>query len=82
MTRLTQKIDGRYVAQDPEAAAQKLGKIEDLYESMLAERDGLAEKVARLRSEDKTKSASFRQFLGEKLMLETLLARFRIWDAD
>ncbi|HNW04196.1 MAG TPA: hypothetical protein PLP20_00740 [Oscillospiraceae bacterium] len=82
MTRLTQKIDGRYVAKDPEAAAQKLGRTEDLYESMLAERDGLCEKIARLRAEDKTKSASFRQFLGEKLMLETLLARFRIWDAD
>lgn len=82
MTRLTQKIDGHYVAPDPVAAVQKLGRTEDFYESLLEERDGLAEKVARLRSEEKTKSASFRQFLGEKLMLETLIARFRIRDAD
>lgn len=82
MTRLTQKTDGRYVANDPEAAVQKLGRTEDLYESLLAEREDLREKIARLRAEDKTKSASFRQFLGEKLMLETLIARFHIRDAD
>ncbi|HPR39544.1 MAG TPA: hypothetical protein PKY19_02800 [Oscillospiraceae bacterium] len=82
MTRLTQKSGVRYAAEDPEAAVQKLGKIEDLYDSLLEEQNGLCERIARLRSEEKTKTASFRQLLGEKWMLENLIARFRIRDAD
>jgi hypothetical protein len=82
MTRLTQKADLRYTAEDPDAAVQKLGKIEDLYDSLLEERNGLCERIARLRSDEKTKTASFRQLLGEKWMLENLIARFRIRDAD
>lgn len=82
MIRLTRRIGGRYEAEDPGAAVQKLGRVEDLYESLLEERDGLCEKIERLRSEGKTKTASFRQFLGDKLTLEDLIARFRIRDAD
>ncbi len=82
MTRLTQKIGGSYAAEDSGAAVQKLGRVEDLYESLLEERDGLCKKIERLRSEGKTKTASFSQFLGDKLMLENLIARFRIRDAD
>jgi hypothetical protein len=82
MTRLTQKAGSRYAAEDPEAAVQKLGRTEDLYDSLVEERESLCEKIAQLRAEEKTKTVSFRQLLGEKLILENLIARFRIRGAD
>ena len=56
--------------------AQRLAAYDRLYRELLAERDGVAAKMEALRAEERTKTATYRQLLTNKLTLQNLIARF------
>ncbi len=70
MQRLTQKRpDGRYdTAATPEQLAGRLGRWEDLLDFLERRVEENAAALQRLKREDKTKTARYRELLGQKLM--------------
>ena len=56
--------------------AQRWAAYDRLYRELLAERDGVAAKMEALRAEERTKTATYRQLLTNKLTLQNLIARF------
>ena len=56
--------------------AQRLAAYDRLYRELLAERDGVAAKMEALQAEGRTKTATYRQLLTDKLTLQNLIARF------
>ena len=56
--------------------AQRLAAYDRLYRELLAERDGVAAKMEAPRAEGRTKTATYRQLLTDKLTLQNLIARF------
>lgn len=61
------------------ADEERLAQYDRLYADLLAERDRIASRMAVLRAEDKTKTASFRQLMAEKLTVQTMLGRFEVY---
>ena len=60
-----------------------MGEREEKFESMLRavqlEYDDTLQKMETLKAQDKTKTATYRQLLGEKLMLQNILTRYQIY---
>ena len=54
-------------------------KFEKMLRSIQKEYSDTVTKMERLKAEDKTKTATYRQLLGEKLMLQNLLSRYQIY---
>lgn len=76
MTRLTVRENGVYTAADPDAAIQKLGRLEDMQQ---AEYDKTVAELARLSAAGKTKTVTYRQLFANKLNLMNLLDRFALY---
>ena len=60
-----------------------MSKREEKFEAMLRavqrEYDDIIQKMEKLKAQDKTKTATYRQLLGEKLMLQNILTRYQIY---
>lgn len=60
-----------------------MSQREERFEAMLRgvqqEYDGTLQKMERLKAEGKTKTATYQQLLGEKLMLKNILTRYQIY---
>lgn len=54
-------------------------KFEAMLRSVLQEYDTTAGKLEKIKAEDKTKTATYRQLLGDKLMLQAILTRCKIY---
>lgn len=60
-----------------------MSEREERFEAMLRavqrEYDDTIQKMEKLKAQDKTKTATYRQLLGEKLMLQNILTRYQIY---
>ncbi len=60
-----------------------MGEREEKFEAMLRavqrEYDDTLQKMETLKAQDKTKTATYRQLLGDKLMLQNILTRYQIY---
>ena len=54
-------------------------KFEAMLRSVLQEYDTTVGKLEGLKAADKTKTATYRQLLGDKLMLQAILTRYKIY---
>lgn len=54
-------------------------KFEEMLKSVLREYDTTVQKLEQLKAADKTKTATYRQLLGDKLMLQNILTRYKIY---
>ena len=54
-------------------------KFEKMLQSVLQEYDTTVGKLEELKAADKTKTATYRQLLGDKLMLQNILTRYKIF---
>ena len=54
-------------------------KFEAMLQAIQQEYHTTLEKMERLKAEDKTKTATYRQLLGDKLMLQAILTRCKIY---
>lgn len=79
MQRLTQKTKDGYTAEDQIQAIQRLGRLEDMYESISEEYHRTAEKMEKLAAENKGKTATYRQLFAAKLTLKDLLTRLDLY---
>lgn len=79
MTRLTVRENGVYTTANPDAAIQKLGRLEDMRQALQAEYDKTAAELAKLSAEGKTKTVTYRQLFANKLNLRNLLDRFALY---
>lgn len=76
--RLTQFTPNGYQLKEGQqlsAALEKLGKLEDLYDSLLSEQENIEQKMAVLRAQGKQKTVAFRQLMADKFQLIALLTR-------
>ena len=64
---------------DEKKAVERLGRYEDMYAAALEELEKTAEKLERLKAENKTKTVAFRQLLGDKLRLTEIVGRIELW---
>lgn len=69
---LTQQEDG-YTGK----AADRLAAYEDLYTSLLQERDKIEERLALLRAEGKQSTIQFKQMIAQKLTNNNILMLYR-----
>lgn len=79
--RLTKKENAGYVLAentDADAAIEKLGKLEDMYDRLLAEYEKTEAQLQALKEKDKTKSVTYHQQFANKLKLKELIGRFEI----
>ena len=79
--RLTRKENEAYVLtenMDVELAIEKLGKLEDMYDRLLAEYENTETQLQTLKEQGKAKSVTYRQQLANKLKLKELIGRFEI----
>lgn len=58
-------------------AAAKLCRLEDFADTILREYTAAADQLSAFRAQDKTKTARFRELLGEKLLLSQILVRLK-----
>ena len=58
---------------------EREAKFEAMLQSVLQEYDSTVEKLEQLKAADKTKTATYRQLLGDKLMLQNILTRYRVF---
>ncbi len=73
--RLTTPCENGYrLDDDPQAAAEKLGRLEDLCEELPAQQLAIHEKMEALRSQGKEKSCQFRELMVQKLNNSMLIA--------
>lgn len=75
MERLTKKEGDNYVL-SPESytvAVQRLGKMEDMLEQLLAEKDEIASQLEAQRNAGKEKSVRFRELFARKLTVMNTL---------
>ena len=76
MERLTRPAGtGCYTTDQPEAALTRLGRWEDLYETLEQELAHASGEMARLAAAGKEKSAAYRQHFANKLTLTAFLSR-------
>ena len=54
-------------------------KFEAMLQAVQREYDDTIQKMEKLKAQDKTKTATYRQLLGEKLMLQNILTRYQIY---
>lgn len=54
-------------------------RFEKMLQSVLQEYDTTVGKLEELKAADKTKTATYRQLLGDKLMLQNILTRYKIF---
>ena len=54
-------------------------KFEAMLRAVQREYDDTIQKMEKLKAQDKTKTATYRQLLGEKLMLQNILTRYQIY---
>lgn len=79
--RLTRKENEAYVLTentDAEAAIEKLGKLEDMYDRLLAEYENTETQLQTLKEQGKAKSVTYHQQFANKLKLKELIGRFEI----
>lgn len=79
--RLTKQENAGYVLAentDADAAIEKLGKLEDMYDRLLAEYEKTEAQLQTLKEKDKTKSVTYHQQFANKLKLKELIGRFEI----
>lgn len=79
--RLTRKENGIYVLTentDDEVVIEKLGKLEDMYDRLLAEYKNTEVQLKTLKEQGKTKSVTYHQQFANKLKLKELIGRFEI----
>lgn len=79
--RLTKQENAGYVLAentDTDAAVQKLGKLEDMYDRLLAEFEKTEAQLQALKEKDKTKSVTYHQQFANKLKLKELIGWFEI----
>lgn len=79
--RLTKQENAGYVLAentDADAAVQKLGKLEDMYDRLLAEYEKAEAQLQTLKEKDKTKSVTYHQQFANKLKFKELIGRFEI----
>lgn len=82
MDRMTVKTNKTYElagGADEKKAVERLGRYEDMYAAALEELEKTAEKLERLKTENKTKTVAFRQLLGDKLRLTEIVGRIELW---
>ena len=84
MERLTQKLPkGGYQAKaDAYSVLERLGRLEDLYDALTAERDKIAARMEELRGQGKVKTAAYQQNMAHKLMLQGLMDRMDIYAGE
>lgn len=79
--RLTKQENAGYVLTentDADAAIEKLGKLEDMYDRLLAEYEKTEAQLQTLKEKDKTKSVTYHQQFANKLKLKELIGWFEI----
>lgn len=79
--RLTRKEHAGYVLTEnteSEAAIEKLGKLEDMYDRLLWEYENTEAQLQMLKEKGKTKSVTYHQQFANKLKLKELIGRFEI----
>lgn len=54
-------------------------KFEAMFRAVQREYDDTLRKMETLKAQDKTKTATYRQLLGDKLMLQNILTRYQIY---
>ena len=82
MRRITVRHeDGSYSAADMAAAIRQLGRLEDMYQALVEEREKTAQKLEQLRDRG-TRSVARQQLLANKLMLQNLIDRFEIYAGE
>ena len=54
-------------------------KFEKMLQAVQEQYAATVEKLAILKDQDKTKTATYRQLLGDKLMLQNILSMYRIY---
>lgn len=54
-------------------------KFEAMLRAVQQEYDDTLQKMETLKAQDKTKTATYRQLLGDKLMLQNILTRYQIY---
>lgn len=54
-------------------------KFEAMLQAIQQEYHTTLDKMEKLKAEDKTKTATYRQLLGDKLMLQNILTRYKIY---
>lgn len=54
-------------------------RFEAMLQAIQQEYHTTLEKMEKLKAEDKTKTATYRQLLGDKLMLQNILTRYKIY---
>ena len=59
--------------------SQREERFEAMLRAVQQEYDGTLQKMERLKAEGKTKTATYQQLLGEKLMLKNILTRYKIY---
>ena len=58
---------------------QREEKFEAMLQAVRQEHDTILKKMEQLKAADKTKTATYRQLLGDKLMLQNILTRYKIY---
>ena len=59
--------------------SERLEKFEKMLQAVQEQYAATVEKLAILKDQDKTKTATYRQLLGDKLMLQNILSLYRIY---
>lgn len=54
-------------------------KFEAMLQSVQREYETILQKMEKLKGEDKEKTATYRQLMGDKLMLQNILSRYKIY---
>ena len=80
MQRLACRMeDGSYaLCGNAQAAADRLGAFETLYETLVAEQETMGEELSALRLAGKEKTYKARELMGKRLVNGNLLALFRL----
>ena len=79
--RLTRKENEAYGLTenaDAESVIDKLGKLEDMYDRLLAEYENTETQLQTLKEQGKTTSVTYHQQFANKLKLKELIGRFEI----
>lgn len=83
MNRLTLPLPGGGATLAPEASEQdalrRLRQYEDLHQSLETQLSDTLQKLDSLRAQDKTKTVTYRQLLGQKMTLRDLLSRMELY---
>ena len=61
---------------------ERLGRLEDLYDALIAEREKTASQMEELRGQGKVKTVTYQQHIAHKLMLQNLIDRMDIYEGQ